>query len=156
MLCGFIQLPLMPHTDSTDCFRITNSSYEYVKWLNRENEVQIQREGAREMKTCIGLKLYFRAFFFSKCCTPVKFLGGSFWILISWCCHCAAFANCSWGFFFMDCVWHKRFISQRREMERRDEILRVFNSFFLWWQIVAISIRWQIKGLFSPATALLL
>ena len=38
--------------DSTDCFRITNSSYEYVKWLNRENEVQIQREGEREMKTC--------------------------------------------------------------------------------------------------------
>lgn len=33
--------------DSTDCFRITNSSYEYVKWLNRENEVQIQREGER-------------------------------------------------------------------------------------------------------------
>lgn len=45
-------------TDSTDCFRITNSSYEYVKWLNGENEVQIQREGEREMKTCIGLQLY--------------------------------------------------------------------------------------------------
>lgn len=44
--------------DSTDCFRITNSSYEYVKWLNRENEVQIQREGEREMETCIGLQLY--------------------------------------------------------------------------------------------------
>lgn len=44
--------------DSTDCFRITNSSYEYVKWLNRENEVQIQREGERGMKTCIGLQLY--------------------------------------------------------------------------------------------------
>lgn len=42
--------------DSTDCFRITNSSYEYVKWLNRENEVQIQREGEREMKTCTGLE----------------------------------------------------------------------------------------------------
>lgn len=42
--------------DSTDCFRITNSSYEYVKWLNRENEVQIQREGERGMKTCIGLQ----------------------------------------------------------------------------------------------------
>lgn len=41
-------------TDSADCFRITNSSYEYVKWLNGENEVQIQREGEREMKTCIG------------------------------------------------------------------------------------------------------
>ena len=33
--------------DSTDCFRITNSSYEYVKWLNRENEVQIEKEGER-------------------------------------------------------------------------------------------------------------
>lgn len=33
--------------DSWDCFRITNSGYEYVKWLNRENEVQIQREGER-------------------------------------------------------------------------------------------------------------
>ena len=44
--------------DSTDCFRITNSSYEYVKWLNRENEVQIQREAERGMKTCIGLQLY--------------------------------------------------------------------------------------------------
>lgn len=43
--------------DSTDCFRITNSSYEYVKWLNRENEVRIQREGERQMKTCIGLQL---------------------------------------------------------------------------------------------------
>lgn len=44
--------------DSTDCFRITNSSYEYVKWLNRENEVQIQMEGERHMETCIGLQSY--------------------------------------------------------------------------------------------------
>lgn len=43
--------------DRADCFRITNSCYEYVKWLNRENEVQTQREGARETKTSIGLQL---------------------------------------------------------------------------------------------------
>ena len=30
--------------DSRVCFRITIYSYEYVKWLNRENGVQIQRE----------------------------------------------------------------------------------------------------------------
>ena len=33
-------------TDGADsctvCFRITNYSYEYVKWLNRENEVKIK------------------------------------------------------------------------------------------------------------------
>lgn len=38
-------------TGSTDCFRITNSSYEYVKWLNRENEVQMLREGERNENT---------------------------------------------------------------------------------------------------------
>lgn len=64
--------------DSTDCFRITNSSYEYVKWLNRENEVQIQREGETEMKTCIGLQLHeftaiLQQILAKKCCALVKF-----------------------------------------------------------------------------------
>lgn len=45
-------------TGSRDCFRITNSSYEYVKWLNRENEVQMLREGERGLKTRIRLQFW--------------------------------------------------------------------------------------------------
>lgn len=48
--CGFYPAA-SDGTGSRDCFRITNSSYEYVKWLNRENEVQMLREGERGMKT---------------------------------------------------------------------------------------------------------
>lgn len=42
---GFVaHLGVSDGADSTDCFRITNSSYEYVKWLNGENEVQTEGE----------------------------------------------------------------------------------------------------------------
>lgn len=49
LFCVFTQWSVRASdgADGTDCFRSTNSSYEYVKWLNGGNEVQTEREKGR-------------------------------------------------------------------------------------------------------------
>lgn len=109
-LCGFYPAA-SDGTGSRDCFRITNSSYEYVKWLNRENEVQMLREGERGMKTRIRLQFYhlftnFTADSIEKwpCC---KVLEGFPWFffLMHLSHRCASFDYCRC--FLVECVLHK-------------------------------------------------